>query len=324
MSESVPRVSVAMAAYNERQYLRGAVESILAQSFADFELLIVDDGSTDDCLATIGDLDDPRIVVHRQPNQGKAVALNHVLDHARGEFICLQDADDLAGPERLATQVAALDAHPEAAASFCRHELIVDGRHVAPRYRGADVDECARLIARGVNPGMDPTIMFHRERTAHIRFDPELRIGHGEDHLLRIGEEFPVLVVDGCHYSYRIHSGNMSKGKGDDILRYHHIVRGRAAERRGDETNFGPGDKRMLRPEPMAGVTGYVTASNVELVALGRRGEALRVGVRHLKGIWRYPNSWLPLAYALLPSFVLERKRPDFALIRAARGRLLP
>lgn len=312
-----------MAAFNERRYLRGAVESILAQSFTDFELMIVDDGSTDDCLDTIADIDDPRIVVHRQPNQGKAVALNHVLDHASGEFICLQDADDLAGPERLATQVAALDAHPEAAASFCRHELIVGDRHVAPRYRGADTEECARLIGKGINPGMDPTIMFRREQTKHLRFDPELRIGHGEDHLLRIGEEFPVLVVDGCHYSYRIHSGNMSKGKGDDILRYHHIVRGRAAERRGDEPNFGRGDSRMLRPEPMAGVTGHVIASTVELVALGRRWEALRTGLRHLHGIWRYPNSWLPLAYALLPGFVLGRQRPDYALMRAGRGRLV-
>ena len=310
-----------MPVFNEREHLRNAVDSILDQSVTDFEILIVDDGSTDGCLDTIADIDDDRIVVHRQENQGKAVALNYMLDHARGEYICLQDADDMSHPERLEAQVGALDSHPAVAAAFCRHELIVDGRHTAPRVRGADEDECAAMIRRRANPGMDPTIMFRREMTAHLRFDPELRIGHGEDHLLRMGEEFPMVVVDGCHYAYRIHDGNMSKGKGSEILDYHREVRGRAAKRMGQHHRFGSEIDRLARPEPTAGVTGHVTASVVELVALGRRREAVGTALRHLKGIWRYANSWLPLVYSLLPGAVLARRRADYSIVAGNRAR---
>lgn len=77
----------------------------------------------------------------------------------------------------------------------------------------------------------------------------------------------------------------------------------------------------MLRPERMAGVTGHVIASSVELTALGRRREAITTGLGHVRGIWKYPNSWLPLVYALTPAFVLRRRRPDFALMSAERGR---
>ena len=177
------------------------------------------------------------------------------------------------------------------------------------------------MIGAMRNPGMDPTIMFRREATAHLRFDPELVIGHGEDHLLRIGEEFPMRVVDGCHYAYRIHDGNMSKGKGDAIVAYTQMVKDRAAERRGVERSVIAKPGRLLRPEPMAGVTGHVTASTVEMVALGRRREAISTAFGHLRGIWKYPNSWLPLAYSVVPSFILRRLRPDFAAVADHRDR---
>ena len=312
MPTTTPRVTVALAAFNERQYLRGAVESVLAQTFPDFELFIVDDGSTDGCLDTLADLDDPRIRIHRQENQGKATAINYILDHALGDYVCLQDGDDESNPRRLEAQVAALDAHPELGAVFCRHELIVEGHRRAPRYRGAGPEECADVIRRVGNPGLDPTIMFRREATAHLRFDPELRIGEGEDNLLRIGEEFPMMVVGGCHYGYRIHSGNASKGAGADVVRYSSEKRARAFARRGETPVPLKNSRRISRPEHMTTVTGHVAASSVELVALRRRREALSSGLRHLRGIWRYWDSWLPLLYALTPRPILKRRRPDY------------
>ncbi len=301
-----------MAVYNERRHLREAVESVLGQTFTDFELVNVDDGSTDGCLDTIADIDDPRLVVLQQDNQGKSVALNRILDVARGEYVCLQDGDDIAYPERLATQVGPLDTDPELGAVFCRHALLVAGRRTAPRYRGADADECARAIARGANPAHDPTIMFRREETSHIRFDPELRIGQGVDHILQIGEEFPMKIVDGCHYGYRVHEGNQSKGKADQISHYYGIVRDKAAARRGEELAPPTRAADAWRPEPTATVTSDVVASTVELASLGRRREAAASAVRHLRGIWRYPNSWLPLVYSVTPAALLKRKRPEY------------
>jgi len=70
--------------------------------------------------------------------------------------------------------------------------------------------------------------------------------------------------------------------------------------------------RRISRPEHMTTVTGHVAASSVELVALRRRREALSSGLRHLRGIWRYWDSWLPLLYALTPRPILKRRRPDY------------
>ncbi|MFD1958687.1 glycosyltransferase family 2 protein [Novosphingobium panipatense] len=114
MTRRPPRVSVLLPCYNGAAYLEEAVRSILLQTFADFELIVVDDGSTDataDILARMGRRD-PRLRVVRQPNGGIVAALNTAIAHARGEYIARMDADDVSFPERFAFQVAWLDAHP--------------------------------------------------------------------------------------------------------------------------------------------------------------------------------------------------------------------
>lgn len=104
-----PRVTVLMPVYNAGPYLRQAVLSIVRQTFTDWELLIIDDASTDDAIAGIGDIDDSRIRVIRNPrNLGLAATLNVGIDLARGEFIARMDQDDIAYPERLARQIEML------------------------------------------------------------------------------------------------------------------------------------------------------------------------------------------------------------------------
>src|SRR5207253_385711 len=92
-----PTVSVLLPVYNGARYLRPAVESILAQTFADFELIAVDDGSTDRSLAMLQEYArrDPRVHVITRPNTGIAGALNDGLAAARGEFLARMDADDI-------------------------------------------------------------------------------------------------------------------------------------------------------------------------------------------------------------------------------------
>jgi len=109
-----PRVTVLMPFYNSAPFLREATASILAQSFGDFELLAVDDGSTDDGLAILESFADPRIrVLHNKENQGLVASLNRGIAAARGEYLARMDSDDISHPERLARQVAYLDTHPE-------------------------------------------------------------------------------------------------------------------------------------------------------------------------------------------------------------------
>jgi len=114
-----PRVSVLLSCYNADEFLAEAVESILAQTFDDFELIIIDDGSHDRTAAIIKHFTDSRIRFYQQKNQGLAASLNRAIGLARGEYIARMDADDISLPERLGKQVAFLDSHPECGLVGC-------------------------------------------------------------------------------------------------------------------------------------------------------------------------------------------------------------
>lgn len=103
-----------MPVYNGAAYLAEAIQSILDQTFTDFEFLIIDDGSTDDSYSVVTSFSDSRISLHRnENNQGLVNALNFGLELARGEFIVRMDADDISLPVRLSRQVAFMNANPD-------------------------------------------------------------------------------------------------------------------------------------------------------------------------------------------------------------------
>ncbi|MEI7983879.1 MAG: glycosyltransferase family A protein [Bacteroidota bacterium] len=112
MMGSPPTLSVLMPVYNGRDYLRAAIDSILAQTYRDFELIIVNDGSTDDSQAIIEQYHDPRIVSLVQVNQGVARSLNNGLEVARGRYVRRHDADDISDPGSFQVQVNFLEEHP--------------------------------------------------------------------------------------------------------------------------------------------------------------------------------------------------------------------
>jgi glycosyltransferase involved in cell wall biosynthesis len=111
----MPAVSIIMPAYNVAPYVGGAIRSALAQTFTDFELIVVDDGSKDETAAIVQAIaqDDDRVRLVQQPNRGLAGARNTALRAARGEMFALLDSDDMWEPEFLAAQVAILEAHPD-------------------------------------------------------------------------------------------------------------------------------------------------------------------------------------------------------------------
>jgi glycosyltransferase involved in cell wall biosynthesis len=113
MTGSKPTITVLMPVYNAEKYVSDAIASVLAQSFADFELLIINDGSTDETENIIRSFIDQRIVLINQTNQGIAAALNNGLQIASAEYIARFDADDICMPQRLQTQYNFLSAHPE-------------------------------------------------------------------------------------------------------------------------------------------------------------------------------------------------------------------
>ncbi|MEM7453324.1 MAG: glycosyltransferase [Planctomycetota bacterium] len=110
-----PGVSVLMTTYNGMPYLREAVESILSQTYRNFEFIIVNDGSSDDSTDFLDSIDDPRVRVFHNENRGTAAASNFGLKMCRGRYVARMDADDISAPERLEKQFDFLESNPDVA-----------------------------------------------------------------------------------------------------------------------------------------------------------------------------------------------------------------
>lgn len=109
-----PLITVAMPIYNAGEFLRLAVLSVVAQTFSDWELLIIDDGSTDNAIAGISDIEDRRIhIIQDGKNRGLGARLNEAIDLAQGQYFARMDQDDVSFPERFEYQVKRLEAQPE-------------------------------------------------------------------------------------------------------------------------------------------------------------------------------------------------------------------
>jgi len=160
----VPEVTVLMPVFNGARYLRASIENVLAQSFEDFELLVVDDGSTDGTAAIARSYGDPRVrVISHERNLGLSAALNRGLDAARGGLVARQDADDLSHPSRLATQRAFLTAHPDVALVGSQAAAIdADGRRRAPIDRSLE-HLSIRWYGLFDNPFIHTSVMFRRD-----------------------------------------------------------------------------------------------------------------------------------------------------------------
>ncbi|MFN3500447.1 MAG: glycosyltransferase family 2 protein, partial [Pannonibacter indicus] len=160
-----PAISAVLPVYNGEAYVREAVESILAQTFTDFELIIINDGSTDGSGAILRELAarDPRIVLVERANGGLVSALNEGIERAQAGLIARMDADDVAMPKRFALQHARMEAEPELGVlgSFIR---IMDkaGRTIRLGDYPVSVAEAARFMEHGC-PVAHPTVMMRRE-----------------------------------------------------------------------------------------------------------------------------------------------------------------
>jgi glycosyltransferase involved in cell wall biosynthesis len=306
-------VTVIMCVYNAGGYLRPAVESVLGQTYANMELLIVDDGSTDGCVEAVGKLlSDRRVRVIHQENRGKPAAMNAALNQMRGEFYALNDADDLSHPERIERQVKCMLENPDVAGVFCGHEIILDGRSMAPQHRARDRVDCARDIEAFRMPAHDPTAMYRASAVAGMRYEPDLLLGEGFDYILRVGEEHPLLVLGECLYSYRIHSQSITKR---DPARRDRLVREvlkRACERRGIEfANQFPMEPGTDCPE--AFLDNNLAAQFIESVLdqrrVGRRLRAIGTGVACSRLHPLTPHYHKALVYATAPMWVVKRLR---------------
>ncbi|MBW2058556.1 MAG: glycosyltransferase [Deltaproteobacteria bacterium] len=158
----MPRVSVVMSVYNEEEYLVDAVESILRQTFEDFEFIIVDDGSLDHTPLILQGYRDPRIRVFYQSNQGQSAALNRGIRVSTGQYIARMDGDDVSLPERFEREVSFLDAHPEVGlvGTWCVKVDAATGRRRLQAL--PEEDEAIRRYMRVDNPFIHSSVMIRK------------------------------------------------------------------------------------------------------------------------------------------------------------------
>jgi glycosyltransferase involved in cell wall biosynthesis len=215
-----PTVTVLLPVYNAEKYIRSAVQSVLAQTFTDFEFIIINDGSTDGSLLILQQLasNDPRIILISRPNTGYIAALNEGLAKARGEFLARMDADDLCLPTRFAKQVAYLTANPDCVLVGTNvAQMDSTGLVIGPMPDiafGHDAINTA-LLRRGW-PIVHPAIMV---RTTAIRslggYLAELCPNEDHDLFLKLGEIGRLENLPDVLLYYRKHDASESAKKMD-------------------------------------------------------------------------------------------------------------
>lgn len=188
--QSGPRVSVVIPTYNNAHYLETAIDSILAQDFAAFEILVIDDASDDDTADRVARYRDSRVRYRRNDCRlGIAGARNRGIDAARGEFTAALDSDDWAHPSRLSCQVAFLDAHPDYAAigSWARW-MDAEGRaRRGVTRRPTDWrDAAAQLIYK--SSLQQPSVTARTAVLAEHRYDEGFRFSSDYELWTRLGE----------------------------------------------------------------------------------------------------------------------------------------
>lgn len=212
---SEPLISVVIAAYNAEKYLAETLESVGAQTFSDYEIIVVDDGSTDRTAQIASSHKNVRLL--SQTNRGEAAARNTGVRAARGAYVSFVDADDIWLPSKLEKQALRLLAHPLSAWAYT-DALVFDSAtrrticRIGERIRLHEGDILRPLLLRSFIPSATPVVK--RSVFAEVGLFDEARdrrIGEDWNMWLRIAERYPAALIDEPLAMIRMHASNMSR-----------------------------------------------------------------------------------------------------------------
>ncbi len=242
-----PLVSVILPVRNAGQWLQEAVASILAQTFTEFELIVVDDHSDDGCVAGLR-VSDPRLRRVQSAGRGVSQAFNTGFECARGEYIARMDADDIALPKRLETQLAYLERHPEIALCGGCVEIFIDDGAAGSKPAGGNrryqdwLNACRSPVAihRELfieSPIPNPTALFRRNALAKLRGYAETDWPEDYDLFLRADRSgMSMGKPDGIVLRWREHARRLTHvhpryGRARfQAAKAHYLARGRLAD----------------------------------------------------------------------------------------------
>jgi glycosyltransferase involved in cell wall biosynthesis len=294
LTEPAPTISVLMSVYNSDRYLRSAVESILAQTFTDFEFLIVDDGSTDRSRSILQDYaaQDSRIVLISRENKGLTQSLNELIRRSRGEFLARMDADDVALPERFAQQIDFLRQQPQVVCIGTAQDWIDgDGDRLMQWAPTADDAEIQAHMLAGRNYFCHPSVMMRRQAAVAVGgYDASLKSAQDLDLWLRLGEIGQLANLQAVLMQYRIHTQSVTEKQIKQQTGYAQEACKRAWERRQIAGCY----------EVAASWRHHLLLQfGWQMFNQGQRRKAIAYGIQSVKSMPSNLESWKLLACAL-------------------------
>ena len=309
-----PTVSVLLPVYNGSPYFRAAVDSVLAQTFEDFECLILDDGSTDDSAQIADELAsrDARVRVIHSENRGLVASLNTLVEAARGEFIARMDADDLCMPTRLERQVEFLRRHPDTVCVGSSYWMMDEaGRTITQILPPLDDASIQDQALRGHSTISHPSAML---RTAALRRLGGYRAAYFPaedlDLWLRLGELGRLANLPQPLIRYRVHAGSISAravlGRQREAARRACVdawARRRMEDRQFEAVNDWRADDSAASRMRFALQYGWMA------YGAGFRQTAMVYGLKAIRVVPTKQDGWRLLAVALL-----RRPRKSMAL----------
>jgi glycosyltransferase involved in cell wall biosynthesis len=206
-----PLVSVVIPTHNHAHFVGEAIQSVLGQTYRDFEVIVVDDGSTDNTQQVVAEFGDQVRYIY-QDNQGLSVARNSGIRAAKGELIGLLDADDLYEPDYMSTLVLFLSAHSKADAIYCACQFVDETNHPLPQWTGTVVPP-EELHDTLLNGGFFPPLCMFAYKYCYERlgyFDKRFQGCADLDMWLRLSKQFTVIGSRKILARYRILPQSMS------------------------------------------------------------------------------------------------------------------
>jgi len=222
-----PRISVLMSVYNQEQYIAASVRSILEQSYSHFELLIIDDGSTDrtpDILQQLARLDS-RVMVWQQSNEGLTASLNKLIERAQGDMLARLDGDDIAYPNRLERQVDYLSRYPMVGVVSCWTQVVnIRDRAMFCLCCPDNHEQISALLNAGYNPIVHSSVMIRRELLVEQTIRYRLHYLQDFDLWLRLLGQTRFGAVQELLLVSRDHTQRMSARNQSVRLRVHKLI----------------------------------------------------------------------------------------------------
>jgi len=211
----LPLISVLLPVYNDARYVCASIESILRQTLPDFELVVINDGSTDDTPELVNQYQDPRIrLIHNERNLGLSPSLNRAIVAARGKYLARQDADDVALPHRFETQLRFLEAHPEIS-MLGSHACVIDDQGIETETWSYpppdDINIKWNLLFR--NPFIHSSVMMRRsvlDQTGFYAEDPDRALVEDYDLWSRINRVAKSANIEEPLQKYRLNPTSVS------------------------------------------------------------------------------------------------------------------